>query len=190
MTSCKGTKPNQTLNCGSTAKNRLYSAIFNNNGNHSPPILVIVPIHPDRFAVIVSNSRWLFLLCHQQFPPFYYSLACEVFQKISVDFLSGFSGIFRFIFRFMRQKNHLMSVFSIGIIVDGTIHFMSQHPRDRRLYNASPENAVRKAFARTGRAPLSATAISALGFGVFAFSSFQPNWPLAIWYLHLLFWRW
>ncbi|MCY3983842.1 MAG: hypothetical protein OXE85_07990 [Roseovarius sp.] len=88
------------------------------------------------------------------------------------------------------KKNHLMSVFSIGIIVDGTIHFMSQHPRDRRLHNASPENAVRKAFARTGRAPLSATAIPALGFGVFAFSSFQPNWPLAIWYLHLLFWRW
>ncbi len=69
-------------------------------------------------------------------------------------------------------------VISFGIIVDDTIHFMSRYLAAVRRDGGSQQVAVREAFSKTGGALLSTTVVLALGFGVFAFSSFQPNWSL------------
>ncbi|MCY4151017.1 MAG: MMPL family transporter [Aestuariivita sp.] len=69
-------------------------------------------------------------------------------------------------------------VISFGIIVDDTIHFMSRYLNARRISGASPQEAVCAAFTKTGRALFTTTVVLALGFGVFVYSSFQPNWSL------------
>ena len=72
----------------------------------------------------------------------------------------------------------IFAVISFGIIVDDTIHFMSRYLRARRIDNALPQDAIRDAFGKTGRALLTTTIVLSLGFGVFVFSGFLPNWSL------------
>lgn len=64
---------------------------------------------------------------------------------------------------------------TLGIVVDDTVHFMSKYLHARREKNASPEAAVRYAFASVGRALWITTFVLVAGFMVLAQSSFRVN---------------
>ncbi|MCY4309096.1 MAG: MMPL family transporter [Rhodobacteraceae bacterium] len=72
----------------------------------------------------------------------------------------------------------IFAVISFGIVVDDTIHFMSRYIRASRQDGASPQHAIRFAFESTGTALMTTTIVLSLGFGVFMFSGFLPNWTL------------
>ncbi len=69
------------------------------------------------------------------------------------------------------------AVFAFGIIVDDTIHFLSQYRRSRSEGLAAPE-AVRATFRTVGRALWTTTAAVALGFLVLVGSGFESSWTL------------
>jgi len=69
----------------------------------------------------------------------------------------------------------VIAAFTLGIIVDDSIHFISKYLRARREYNKSPEDAVRFSFHTVGRALLATTVALIAGFSVFTFSGFQIN---------------
>ena len=64
---------------------------------------------------------------------------------------------------------------TLGIVVDDTIHFLSKYLRARRERGASPEEAVRYAFATVGKALAVMTLVLVAGFLVLAGSSFALN---------------
>ncbi len=64
---------------------------------------------------------------------------------------------------------------TLGIVVDDTIHFLSKYLRARRERGASPEEAVRYAFATVGKALVVTTLVLMAGFIVLAGSSFAIN---------------
>ncbi len=69
---------------------------------------------------------------------------------------------------------------SLGIIVDDSVHFLSKYLRARRERGASPEDAVRYAFATVGRALTVTSAVLVAGFVVLALSAFQLNQSLGL----------
>ncbi|WP_299395010.1 RND family transporter [Pelagibius sp.] len=69
---------------------------------------------------------------------------------------------------------------SLGIIVDDSVHFLSKYLRARRERGASPEDAVRYAFATVGRALSVTSAVLVAGFAVLALSAFQLNQSLGL----------
>lgn len=69
---------------------------------------------------------------------------------------------------------------SLGIIVDDSVHFLSKYLRARREKGASPEDAVRYAFATVGRALWVTSAVLVAGFAVLALSAFQLNQSLGL----------
>ena len=69
---------------------------------------------------------------------------------------------------------------SLGIIVDDCVHFLSKYLRARRERGASPEDAVRYAFATVGRALVVTSAVLVAGFAVLALSAFQLNQSLGL----------
>ena len=69
------------------------------------------------------------------------------------------------------------AVFAFGIIVDDTIHFLSEYRRSRGEGLAAPE-AVRSAFRTVGRALWTTTAALTAGFLVLAGSGFESSWTL------------
>jgi len=69
-------------------------------------------------------------------------------------------------------------VISFGIVVDDTIHFMTRYLKARREDGSTPAGAVSASFGSVGRALSTTTAVLILGFIVFVFSGFQPNWSL------------
>ncbi|HIP80022.1 MAG TPA: RND family transporter, partial [Kiloniellaceae bacterium] len=69
---------------------------------------------------------------------------------------------------------------SLGIIVDDSVHFLSKYLRARRERGASPEDAVRYAFATVGRALTVTSAVLVAGFAVLALSAFQLNQSLGL----------
>ena len=64
-----------------------------------------------------------------------------------------------------------------GIVVDDTIHFLSDYLKGRRQGLAADE-AVRVAFCTVGHALLTTTAVLSAGFLVFASSGFEVSWAL------------
>lgn len=74
----------------------------------------------------------------------------------------------------------VFAVISFGIVVDDTIHFLSRYIRACRHDGATRQIAIRTAFEKTGRALTTTTIVLALGFGVFIFSGFLPNWTLGV----------
>ena len=73
----------------------------------------------------------------------------------------------------------ITTIIAFGIIVDDTIHFMTQYLRGRR--DGLPGNdAVRFAFQTTGPAPFTTSAVFAAGFIVFAFSGYEGVWILGL----------
>ncbi|WP_205944726.1 efflux RND transporter permease subunit [Pelagibius litoralis] len=69
---------------------------------------------------------------------------------------------------------------SLGIIVDDSVHFLSKYLRARRERGASPEDAVRYAFATVGRALSVTSAVLVAGFGTLALSAFELNQSLGL----------
>ena len=69
---------------------------------------------------------------------------------------------------------------SLGIIVDDSVHFLSKYLRARREMGASPEDAVRYAFATVGRALSVTSAVLIAGFGALALSAFELNQSLGL----------
>ncbi len=71
----------------------------------------------------------------------------------------------------------VMTAIAFGIIVDDTTHFLTKYQRARQA-GAEAAEAVRAAFAATGRALWTTTAILAAGFLVFASSGFEVSFAL------------
>jgi len=69
----------------------------------------------------------------------------------------------------------VVAAMTLGIVVDDTIHFLSKYLRARRERGASPEEAVRYAFATVGKALTVMTLVLMAGFFVLAGSSFAVN---------------
>ncbi len=69
---------------------------------------------------------------------------------------------------------------SLGIIVDDTVHFLSKYLRARRERGASPEDAVRYAFATVGRALWVTSAVLVAGFATLSLSAFEGNGSLGM----------
>ncbi len=69
---------------------------------------------------------------------------------------------------------------SLGIIVDDCVHFLSKYLRARREKGASPEDAVRYAFATVGRALWVTSAVLVAGFTTLALSAFELNQSLGL----------
>jgi uncharacterized protein len=69
---------------------------------------------------------------------------------------------------------------SLGIIVDDSVHFLSKYLRARREKGASPEDAVRYAFATVGRALWVTSAVLIAGFATLALSAFELNQSLGL----------
>ena len=66
-----------------------------------------------------------------------------------------------------------------GIIVDDTIHFLSEYLKARRE-GLSAEEAVRSSFHVVGQALLTTTVVLAAGFMTFATSGFEVSWSLGL----------
>ena len=66
-----------------------------------------------------------------------------------------------------------------GIVVDDTVHFLSEYLKARREGLPAPE-AVRSAFHMVGHALWTTTAVLSVGFLVFATSGFEVSWALGL----------
>ena len=66
-----------------------------------------------------------------------------------------------------------------GIIVDDTIHFLSEYLKSRREGLAAAD-AVRSAFHTVGQALLTTTVVLSAGFMTFATSGFEVSWSLGL----------
>ena len=64
---------------------------------------------------------------------------------------------------------------TVGIVVDDTVHFLSEYGRARREHGRGPEEAVRYAYDTAGRAMFTTTVVLVAGFLIFAFSPFVPT---------------
>ena len=64
---------------------------------------------------------------------------------------------------------------TIGIVVDDTVHFLSKYHHARREHGYAPDDAVRYAFQKVGRALFATTSILVSGFLVLGFSEFFPT---------------
>ena len=73
----------------------------------------------------------------------------------------------------------VMVAIVFGIIVDDTIHFLSQY-RDSRREGCSPADAVRATFRTVGHALLTTTVVLSAGFMAFATSGFEIGWSLGM----------
>ncbi len=73
-----------------------------------------------------------------------------------------------------------VSVSSLGIVVDDTVHFLTKYLRARRERGLDRPAAVRYAFHTVGSAIVSTTLILTAGFLVLALSSFRINFELGV----------
>ncbi len=74
----------------------------------------------------------------------------------------------------------MVSVSSLGIVVDDTVHFLTKYLRARRERRLDRPDAVRYAFRTVGSAIVSTTVILAAGFLVLALSTFRINFELGL----------
>lgn len=74
----------------------------------------------------------------------------------------------------------MVSVSSLGIVVDDTVHFLTKYLRARRERGLDRPAAVRHAFHTVGRAIVSTTVILTAGFLVLAMSTFRINFELGL----------
>ncbi|OZG73410.1 hypothetical protein BTA51_10300 [Hahella sp. CCB-MM4] len=65
--------------------------------------------------------------------------------------------------------------FTLGIIVDDTVHFLSKYIRARRELGLDPEQAVTYSFHHVGKAIIVTTVVLSVGFLTLAFSEFNVN---------------
>ena len=69
---------------------------------------------------------------------------------------------------------------ALGIIVDDTIHWLSKYLHARRVYGATPEDAVRYAMREIGGAVVTTSVTLICGFLVLTFSPFMMNWGMGL----------
>mgnify|MGYP002396936697 CR=1 FL=1 len=69
---------------------------------------------------------------------------------------------------------------TIGIVVDDTVHILLAYRNGRRFKGLSSSDAMRYSYRHVGDAVISTSAILAAGFGVLAFSGFQPTFEMGI----------
>lgn len=74
----------------------------------------------------------------------------------------------------------MVSVSSLGIVVDDTIHFLTKYLRARRERGLDRPGAVRHAFRTVGPAIVSTTLILIAGFLVLGLSTFRINFELGL----------
>jgi predicted RND superfamily exporter protein len=74
----------------------------------------------------------------------------------------------------------MVSVSSLGIVVDDTVHFLTKYLRARREGGLDRPQAIRHAFRTVGHAIVSTTAILTAGFLVLALSTFRINFELGL----------
>lgn len=69
----------------------------------------------------------------------------------------------------------IITVTSLGIVVDDTVHLLSKYLRARREQNLSVEESIRYSLNTIGKAVTINTVILAAGFSILALSSFKVN---------------
>ncbi len=74
----------------------------------------------------------------------------------------------------------VVSVISLGIVVDDTVHFLTRYLRARRELGLGPEDAVRYTFKTVGRAIITTSVVLMAGFSVLALSGFHVNMSMGI----------
>jgi predicted RND superfamily exporter protein len=84
-------------------------------------------------------------------------------------------GVWGFFVERVGMVISVMASFTLGIIVDDSIHFISKYLRARRELGFTSVEAVRYAFNTVGVALWLTTLVTASGFSVLMFSGFQMN---------------
>ncbi len=74
----------------------------------------------------------------------------------------------------------VVSVISLGIVVDDTVHFLSKYLRARREFNMNTDDAVRYTFKTVGRAIITTSVVLTGGFLVLALSGFRVNFSMGL----------
>ncbi len=74
----------------------------------------------------------------------------------------------------------IVTVITLGIVVDDTIHLLSKYQKAKTRLKLSSRNAAIYALETTGRALYTTTVVLVLCFGTLAFSHFKPNADLGL----------
>ncbi len=74
----------------------------------------------------------------------------------------------------------VVSVISLGIVVDDTVHFLSKYLRARREHNMETEDAVRYTFKTVGTAIITTSVVLTAGFLVLTLSGFRVNLSMGL----------
>lgn len=74
----------------------------------------------------------------------------------------------------------MVSVSSLGIVVDDTVHFLTKYLRGRREGGLDRPEAVRHAFRTVGPALVATTVILTAGFSILTLSTFRINFELGL----------
>lgn len=74
----------------------------------------------------------------------------------------------------------MVSVSSLGIVVDDSVHFLTKYLRARRERNQDRPTAIHHAFRTVGPAIVSTTIILTAGFLILALSTFRINFELGL----------
>lgn len=89
-------------------------------------------------------------------------------------------GIWGFIIHKVDSTVSLVTSMAIGIIVDDTVHFLSNYTRARRKYGKDAIEAVKYSFQTVGTAMWITSLVLIAGFIVLTFSGFAPNTNMGI----------
>ena len=104
-------------------------------------------------------------------------------RSLSIGSLSLIPNLFPIILNFgvmgaagipLNTATALISAVALGIVVDDTIHFLSEY-KTRKSQNMSRSKSVETALFLKGRAITTSSVILCIGFGVLAISSFIPT---------------
>ena len=74
----------------------------------------------------------------------------------------------------------MVSVSSLGIVVDDTVHFLTKYQRARREHRQDRPTAIAQTLRTVGPAIVSTTVILTAGFSVLALSTFRINFELGL----------
>ncbi|WP_153555989.1 efflux RND transporter permease subunit [Roseimaritima sediminicola] len=109
-------------------------------------------------AVAARNLRWAALAMVPNLLPVLVTLA-----------MLGWLGIP------MNMGGAMIAAVSVGLTIDGTIHFLASYRRSRKRYGRTARQAALKAQGRVGLAILLSTLALVAGFSVLAASEFVPT---------------
>ena len=74
----------------------------------------------------------------------------------------------------------IVSVISLGIVVDDTVHFLSKYLRARRELAMDSKDAVKYTFKTVGKAIITTSVVLTAGFLVLTFSGFRVNFSMGL----------